>query len=156
VRKRISTQKKKQERQDMRPEITMQPSEKSIRYENVPSAMAEEGIIRLLILDPSLINKAEITVEDFTSPYLGKIFGIIKQRFESGSDTSVSSLSASLTPEEASHLTLMVQRPVSMANADRALDDYIEKIKTEKLKGTANQDLLTVRDRLREKKGFGG
>jgi hypothetical protein len=50
----------------------------------------------------------------------------------------------------------MVQRPVSMANADRALDDYIEKIKTEKLKGTANQDLLTVRDRLREKKGFGG
>jgi len=156
LRRRMAAEKKKEARQSMRPDLTVQPADKSIRYENVASAAAEEGVIRTLMMDPSLVKKADITQDDFTSPFLGKVFELIKTRISHGDNISPALISASLAPEEAAHLTAMLRKPESPANAERALRDYIEKIRTEKMKAAGGVDLLAVREKLRQKKGFGG
>ncbi len=149
--------KKQRERQNMRPEAAIQPAASSLRYENPASAAAEEGIVRLIIMDPSLAFKTgELKKEDFTSPFLGKIFETVRGRAQAGEDVSPPLVAAGLTADEAAQFTTLMQRPVSAANAAQALGDYIDKIKTEKLKNSAGRDLLAVRERLREKKGFGG
>ncbi|MGM9521191.1 MAG: DNA primase [Oscillospiraceae bacterium] len=155
--RRVAAGKKQQERQNLRPEMTAQPQGKSIRYENVASAAAEEGIICLLMTDPSLVKSAQqLKKEDFTAPFLGKIFESIRKRFENGDNITPALMAAELPPEEAAHLTAMLQRPISTANAAQALGDYIDKIRTERLKNLAGEDLLAVREKYKQKKGFGG
>jgi DNA primase len=156
-RRMVAAEKKQAERSAMRPDVTAQPQAKSIRYENVISATAEEGIICLLMTDPSLLKSApQLTKEDFTSPFLGKIFESIRSRYEKYEEITPALIAASLPPDEASHLTTMLQRPVSNANSQQALNDYIDKIKTERLKNLAGSDLLAVREKYQQKKGFGG
>ena len=51
---RLRKEKKKQERRDLAPAVNQQPQTRELRYENIRSALAEEGVIRLLLLDPGL------------------------------------------------------------------------------------------------------
>ncbi len=155
IRKSIATQKKKQEKRDMSPHLTVQPADKSIRYENVQSAVAEEGVIRILMRDPEFVNQVSLSEEDFTSPFLGKVYGIIRQRFLEGDSVSSAVVTAQLKPEEASQLTLILQRPISTSNVERELSDYINRINDEKLKASSGGDLLAARERLLRKKGLG-
>lgn len=157
VKRHVTAQKKKHEREETRPTITAQPLERSIKYSNVASCTAEEGVVRLLMRDPELCERTDVlSAEDFTSPFLKKLYEIIKTRREAGDEITPARLAASLPPEESSHLTYIMQKPESAANAEAALSDYIEKIRTEKLKGTDGVDLLAVREKYRQKKGFGG
>ena len=155
--RKVSAGKRQRERQNLRPEVTVQPAERSLRYENVASAAAEEGVINLLMTDPALVSRAgELKGEDFSSPFLGKMYDNICLRFKNGENITPALIAAALPPEEASHLTTILQKPVSAANAESALADYIDKIRTERLKKTADRDLLAVREKYRQKKGFGG
>ena len=59
-----------------------QPGDKTIRYDNVYSAAAEEGLIRLLALDGELFKvvcRMEFRDSEFTSPFLQKIFEVMKK-----------------------------------------------------------------------------
>lgn len=155
--RRAAAQKKRKERENMRPAIASQPKERSLRYENISSASAEEGVVRLLVADPTLIKMTEsLNLDDFSSPFLRKTYEIIKSRYNDNRSVNLAVLSAELDSDEASRLTLIMQKPEDMAGREKAMSDYIEKIKTEKLKNTAKDDLLAVRDRLKEKKGYGG
>jgi DNA primase len=58
-----------------RPERKAQPKERSLKYENVRSAMAEEGVIRLLLTDASLIEACGLKEEEFSRPFLGSFTG---------------------------------------------------------------------------------
>ena len=157
IKRLFAVRKKKREREETRPIAAAQPLEKSIRYENVASCAAEEGIIRILMRDPELVSKATaLTEEDFTSSFLRKLYVTIKTRYEAGGEITPAYLSALLPPDEAAHLTRIMQKPESTANAERALFDYIEKINTEKLRGADSGDLLAVREKYRQIKGFGG
>lgn len=150
--KRIKLEKTKFERNSVRPSITAQPTERSLRYENVGSAAAEEGIIRLLLLDPSLISQAdELSKNDFTSDYLGRAFEEIEKRLSCGEEVSIPLLSGCMSGEEIGSLTGIVQKPEAMGNYAQAMSDYINKIKTEKLK----KDLSAAALRYRETKGYG-
>ena len=63
------------------------------------------------------------------------------------------------TQEEMSHLTAVMQKPESLANADRSLPDYIRVILdcANKRRGDSQTDpLLAARDTFKEKKGYGG
>ena len=51
---RLRKEKKRQERMDLNPVSQVQPKARSLRYKNVRSARAEEGLVRLLLLDPGL------------------------------------------------------------------------------------------------------
>ena len=153
--KRIAAEKKRRERDEQRVGRSMQPKDKSIRYENVRSAAAEEGVIRLMLKDPGIIAETgRLSQGDFTSPFLGKLFSIIKDKHETAGELSLPVLASMLEPAEASQLTVILQRPESSANSVQAMRDYIEKIKTEQMNRTAIDDLAEVSRRDREKKGL--
>ena len=72
---------------------------------------------------------------------------------------TAASLSAHCTPEEMSHLSAILQRPESLANAERALEDYIQVIlcSAEKRQGERPGDpLLAAVEKYKQKKGNGG
>lgn len=157
LRRRIRDDKRKAEREALRPEVTLQPKERGLRYDNPASAAAEEGIVRLLMADPALIaDTSQLRQEDFTSRFLGKVFSILQTRYENHADITPVVVMSALEPDEAAHLTSMLHKPVSLANASAAIADYIDKIKTEGLKSGDSKDLIAVRDKYKQKKGLGG
>ena len=52
--RRLSREKRQELRRDLNPAVQLQPKERELRYDNIRSARAEEGILRLLIRDESL------------------------------------------------------------------------------------------------------
>ena len=154
--KRLQAKAKKiQERQELNPSSTLQPADRSIRYQNLRSAMAEEGVIRLLLQDDSLFPpEMPVQPEEFSSPLLGRIYGELWQR---RGHASMAALSAVLAPEEMSHLTALLQKPESTANAPQALADYIRIIQEEHTKRAGGMDpLAAAMETYKDKKGYGG
>ncbi len=158
--KLAKTQEKQSERQILRPAVSFQPKERSLRYENVRSAKAEEGVLRLLWMSPELFRKVErLGPEQFSSPFLGRVFELFAQRYRAGHGISPAVLARELTQEEMNRLTALLQEPESLENAERAMEDYIEIIETELIKREAAREtdpLLLAQERYREKKGYGG
>ena len=154
--KRVQAKARKaQERQEMNPISALQPADRSIRYQNVRSALAEEGVIRLLMQDESLFPpEMPVQPEEFSSPLLGRIYGELWQR---RGHASMAALAAVLTPEEMNHLTALLQKPESAANAPQALADYIRIIREEHTKRTGGMDpLAAAMETYKDKKGYGG
>ena len=153
ARKRRYSDRKKRERQELNPAMTMQPTARGSRYTNLRSAMAEEGVIRLLHLDPTLFGDAPpLRPEEFSSPLLGKIYGAMwPRRYDR---TGLSALTGELTGEEMSHLTTLLQKPESTANAPQALADYIRVIREEQAKrdGSGIDPLLLAMETFKDKK----
>ena len=137
-----------------------QPQDRAIRYTDMRSAMAEEGILRLLLLDVSLADRCrDLAAEDFSSPFLGKVYRLLLEGRAQGGGMSLTALSGECTAEEMSHLTTLLQKPESLANADKSLPDYIRVIKESagRRRGETPADpLLAAQDRFKEKKGYGG
>ena len=156
--RRAARDRKARERQELNLTRSLQPADRAIRYDDLRSAMAEEGVIRLLMQDNSLFpDQPPLREDEFSSPLLGRIYGELWRCRGSGS--SMAALSASLTPEEMSHLTTLLQKPESTANAPQALADYIRIIREEGVKrsGRSAMDALAAaRDTYKDKKGYGG
>lgn len=156
--RRAARDRKARERQELNLTRSLQPADRAIRYDDLRSAMAEEGVIRLLMQDDSLFpDQPPLREDEFSSPLLGRIYGELWRCRGSGS--SMAALSASLTPEEMSHLTALLQKPESTANAPQALADYIRIIREEGVKrsGRSAMDALAAaRDTYKDKKGYGG
>ena len=156
--RRAARDRKARERQELNLTRSLQPADRAIRYDDLRSAMAEEGVIRLLMQDDSLFpDQPPLREDEFSSPLLGRIYGELWRCRGSGS--SMAALSASLTPEEMSHLTTLLQKPESTANAPQALADYIRIIREEGVKrsGRSAMDALAAaRDTYQDKKGYGG
>ncbi len=153
ARKRRYSDRKKRERQELNPAMTMQPAARGSRYTNLRSAMAEEGVIRLLHLDPTLFGDAPpLRPEEFSSPLLGRIYGAMWPRRYDRS--GLSSLTGELTGEEMSHLTTLLQKPESTANASQALADYIRVIREEQAKrdDSGIDPLLLAMETFKDKK----
>ena len=150
---------KEKDRKELNVAYNFQPDDRTIRYENVYSAAAEEGVIRLLILDNEMFKIADelgFGEEDFTSPFLSKLYGLIRQRRNAGLEISPGSLMAELTDAEASRLSVIIQRPESLPNGNKAMRDYITKIRAERIKRSAKDDPLAVLQKYRDQSGCGG
>ena len=110
-------------------------------------------MIRLLHLDPTLFGDAPpLRPEEFSSPLLGKIYGAMwPRRYDR---TGLSALTGELTGEEMSHLTTLLQKPESAANAPQALADYIRVIREEQAKrdGSGIDPLLLAMETFKDKK----
>ena len=158
--RRMKQAKKKQERRDLTPAVQLQPKERELRYANLRSARAEEGVLRLLLLESALFQEtAGLKPEQFSAPALAKIYGLLLRRHREGRSTQLAALAGELSPEEMNHLVSVMDQPESLAHSQQALRDYIEIIETEALKrsGTDQVDpLLAAREKFREKKGYGG
>ena len=161
VRIKRSKAKKEFEKQVTRPTLSVQPKDKKMRYTDEFSATAEEGILRCLMLNPSLmstISETGFSQEEFTSQFLAKLFGIVTARLSQGLDISEASLMARLEPEEAAQLTRIFNQPESLPQSERTLCDYIEKIRERKYSALDPDSgmLMAIKQFRKEKKDTGG
>lgn len=152
---KLLSAKKKEERKILRPADQVQPADSSIKYDNVRSAMAEEGIISQLLLEPGLLTQTEgLKEEDFSSPLLGRVYGWIRNRWEQGLSTTVSAMAGDFQPRELSHITRISQKYETVVH-EKALGDYIAVVRKEASK-RGNKDLMAALERNLGKKGYGG
>ena len=157
--KRSWEARRKEERQNLAPAQRLQPKERSLRYTNVRSARAEEGILRIVLLDGDYFRQLEdLQEEHFSSPLLGKAYRLLRERWQADKPVTLAALDGVLSPEEADQLAAAVQDPQPRHTAQAALDDNKRTILGEYRSRTvtSGEDLAQLRDRLKEKKGYGG
>ena len=156
--RRVWKQRRQQERRDLTPAVQLQPRQRGLRYQNIRSARAEEGILRLLMLDPSLASEMEgLSPEDFSSPLLGKVYGLLLRRAREGLSTQLPLLAEDLTGEEMDHMAYVAGKPESLAHSRRSLADYIAVIQGEAMKRNSVQDdalLLAAQKKNFQKKAY--
>lgn len=134
-----------------------QPKDKELQYDNPESAAAEEGVIRLLLMDQGMFRGKELPQpEDFSSPALASIYSVLKGKLERREIISMATLAAALTPQEVSLLAQIQQKPERLRNGEQALADYIDKIKQQKELSADGDDLRRLADKLKETKGYRG
>ena len=155
VKRRIGREKKRQEQIDLAPVKNLQPKARTIRYDNMKSAMAEESVLALIIKEPALIEQTKsLSASEFSSPLLGKAYGQLLRRYQQGLEVNLGVL-LDMEPEEMSHLAGIVQRQDGPVNED-ALADCIRTIRAEhqRTQVSSDDDLLTLRNKLKESKGM--
>ena len=155
--RRSNREKKQQEKILLAPAAAQQPRARTIRYDNIRSAMAEEGVVGMCLKEPALLDQAgALAPGQFSSPLLGRVFGQLLQRHRQGLKVSLGVLE-DLTPEENAHMAAVAQKQQGPVN-ERALEDYMRIIRQEydSRSVSSEQDLLALRDKLRERKGYEG
>ena len=145
------------ERKQASPEQELQPKERELRYDDPGSAAAEEGVIRLLFMDPALAKRAALPAqEDFSAPALGRIYGILRGKIERGETVNTATLGGELSGDEMSLLVRVLQKPELLSRGEQALADYIRKIQEHKESRREGTDLLQLQKKLKETKGYRG
>lgn len=153
--RRVYARKKKQERQDLRPAETVQPTVSGIQYENIRSAVAEEGLLGQLLLEPALMDQTgSLKPEEFSSPLLGRFFAWMQERWREDLTISIPAMEGTFEPQEISHITRISQKTEGTVS-EQALRDYIGVIQSEASK-RGSKDLMEALKRRRDKKGYGG
>ena len=152
--RRLAREKKQQEKIDLAPAQALQPKTRSIRYDNLKSAMAEEGILAQAFLDPTLMGETDLTGSAFSVPLLGKVYDQMLAMYKAGYEVSIASL-ADISQEEMSHITGITQRLQGPVNRE-AFRDCVQTVRSasQASRVTSNEDLLSFRNKLKERKGL--
>jgi len=110
-----------------------------------------------LFKEPDLIGSVKLLPQQFSSPLLGKAFGLMQQLREQGRTIGLSALSGEFTSEEMNHLTAVCKRNDSLVS-ETALKDCANKIRNEYEKSLCSGEdaLRSAQERLKAKKGYGG
>lgn len=156
ARKRRENREKKQEEQKMlSPAQNLQPKSRTIRYEDIRSAMAEEVILANVFKQPSLLDQVGgLTAAQFSCPLLGKIFRQQQDRYKQGLEVSASVLDG-LESDEMAHLAGILQRNQGPVNEQAFVDCVRTVLESYRARNTVTeQDLLALRDKMKEKKGL--
>ena len=152
--RRMAREKKQQEKIDLAPARAMQPKSRTIHYDNVRSALAEENVIGYILREPALLDTCrELSGAKFSVSLLGRVFDQLMQRYSRGLEVSIAVLE-DLTAEDASHLAGICQRQTGPVN-EAALRDCIKLILNEQQSSqvSTDADLLAFRNKLKESKG---
>ena len=146
LKRKGTKQKKDFEKAVTRPKTAILPADKSLRYQNEYSAAAEEELIRCFMLDTSLIKTAQsldFSSNEFTSPFLRKIYDELLRRITNEEDTATALIMSALETSEAARLTVILQKPDTLPCSEKPIRDCILKIRNEQLKlADPNEDLL--------------
>ena len=152
--RRIAQDKKKQEKIDLEPMKALQPKSKSIRYDNMKSAMAEQTILAQAMREPALLDLCSaLTPEQFSVTLFGRVFGQLQKRHNQGMEVSLGVLE-DLTPEESAHLAGICQKMTGPVN-ETAFRDCVKTVLSENQSRAirSDDDLLALRNKLKESKG---
>ena len=153
----LSSARKAEDRQQTRIDRAPPSGGKALRYADPASAAAEEGVIRLLYLEPALIREPGLPPpENFSSPELGHIYAAILEKLRRGEAVSTATLSEALSGEEMSLLVSLLQKPELLSRSGQSLRDYIGKIQERRDEAGQAVDLRALASRYREKKGYEG
>ena len=152
--RRLARERKQQEKIDLAPAQALQPKTRSVRYDNLKSAMAEEGILAQAFLDPTLMGETDLTGAAFSVPLLGKVYDQMLAMYKAGYEVSIASL-ADISQEEMSHITGITQRLQGPVNRE-AFRDCVQTVRSvsQASRVTSNEDLLSFRNKLKERKGL--
>lgn len=156
-RKRLLRTARTANERENRPDKVVQPGEHSVKYENPRSAVAEEGIVRLLFLEPSLAGTAEASVheEDFTSDALKHLYSVILSRIREHRTLSLSLLGDELSSAEMSLLVNIISKPEVLSSAADTFKDYLATIQERKRRESASADLRELAEIMKNKgKGY--
>ena len=156
--RRVATEKKAREKRDLEITAARQPKARELHYDNVRCAMAEEGVIRMLLREPALFDRTgSLTEEEFSVPMFGKVFSVWKQRHYEDLPLDLACLAEGLTSAEMSHLTGVLQKQDAPLSDD-AFDDCVRIIREEyrHAKVSDANGLRAMQESLRKKKGYGG
>ena len=126
---------------------------RNARYANPRSAAAEENLLQMLHIDPSLWDKLpdDFTAAQFSEPFLGEIFSQMREHR--------SGLQALDLPAESwGRLARMLNRPATVAAGERALHDCLKTIAGEYAitAAPAEDRLAVMAAQYRQHKGLGG
>ncbi len=151
---------KRQEREmvrSVRPP-TVGSGREEIRFENPRAAMAERGILQLLLLDPGLFRgREEPKPEQFQTPFLRRLYELLRRRIREGASVNPAMLGEDFSPEEISYFTQLWQdQAVDLRQGARALEDYIQILREEARKAEEKNDLRAFAAQLKKTKGYGG
>ena len=151
--RRIAREKKKQEQIDLAPVKALQPKERSIRYDNMKSALAEEGLIAQILWEPALMDLCkDLDTAHFSVALFGKVFAQLKARHSQGLDVSLGVLE-DLSSEESAHLAHISQKQSGPVN-ENAFRDCVNLILQQNSRNvSSDDDLLALRNKLKESKG---
>ena len=149
--KRRRFEKKRYQREVRAAADAAQPKDRSLHYDNVRSARAEEGLLGLIFADSSLIPELRelITPAEFSSPLLGKLYESACQLFDEGHQVAATALEQELTSGEMDHLAMVLRKPVPGEKRSQAMRDYVHVIRS----STAEDDpdsLLRIAARKRK------
>lgn len=153
--RRLAREKKRQERIDLAPAQALQPKSRTIHYDNLKSAMAEESVIAMALKEPALLDEAkDLQPEEFSSGLLGSVYLQLRSRYDQGLDVSLGALT-DLTGEEMSHVTGVYHRHQGPVN-EQAFLDCVRTIHAENQasKVSSADDLMALRNKLKERKGI--
>ena len=155
--KRRAIEQKKQREIDLSPARQQQPLVRSIRYDNVRSAVAEEGLLRMLLKEPELIPTVRLPGEHCSVPLFGHVLELLRERFAHGQPVTLGALEGTLSREEMEHLTMVVNRK-DMTVSEQAMDDYIRTIEEEYTRThcRGGDTLLQMARQKKETGGYGG
>lgn len=156
--RRVSTEKKTQQKRDLEIAAARQPRARELHYDNVRSAMAEEGVLRMLLREPALFDRiAGLMEEEFSVPMFGRVFSVWKQRHFEGLSPELVCLAEGLSSAEMSHLTGVLQKQDAPLSDD-AFDDCVRIIREEHRHAQVSDasGLRAMQESLRKKKGYGG
>ena len=151
--RRMAILRKKKEREDLAPAKALQPKERSIRYDNMKSAIAEEGILSQILREPALFEECKhLRGSDFSVPLLGKAYDDLRSRYSQGLEVSLSVLE--LTAEEMSHVAGITHRNTGTVNAEAFRDCVNTVLAQHQSAGvSSDDDLMALRNKLKERKG---
>ena len=144
---RMAIQKKKEEREKLAPAKALQPKERSIRYDNMKSAMAEEGILAQLLREPALFEECrQLDGSRFSVPLLGRVYEDLRSRYRQGLEVNLSVLE--LSAQEMSHVAGIPHRHQGTVNAE-AFRDCVNTVLAEYQRGavSSDDDLMALRNK---------
>ncbi len=166
LRHELSRQDKKDkrrfEKKALTPDATVQPAARGLRYDDLRSALAEEDILQILFSSPELIAATEKTLSpaDFSAPLLGQVYAFVLERNANNLTPTLSALEETLSPDELSHITRILQKPRSPASGRQALSDCVAVILSQRVSRFPAEDgedpLLRKQKMYKESRGYGG
>ena len=152
--RRLAMEKKKQEKIDLAPVRALQPKDRSIRYDNVKSALAEEAVLAQILRDGAMLDLCTgLTGAHFSVNLFGRVYTQLQDRHSRGLDVTLAVLE-DLTAEEFSHMAYVCQKQDGPVN-EKAFRDCVKLLLGQQARQNVSNDddLLALQKRLKESKG---
>lgn len=149
--KRRRFEKKRYQREVRAAADAAQPKDRSLHYDNIRSARAEEGLLGLIFADSSLIPELRemIAPSAFSSPLLGKLYESACRLYDEGHQVAATALEQELTSGEMDHLAMVLRKPVPNEKRSQAMRDYVAVIRASAGQNDPNS-LLRIAERKRK------
>jgi len=155
--RRLAMEKKKQEKIDLAPVRALQPKDRSIRYDNMKSALAEETVLAQILRVPAMLDLCVgLTGAHFSVNLFGRVYTQLQDRHSRGLEVTLAVLEE-LTAEEFSHLAGICQKQDGPVN-ETAFRDCVKIILGQQARQNVSSDdaLLALQKKLKESKGTKG